>query len=273
FLIRRGVHCLYPCGTTGEMYHMSVAEREKVAETVVHQAAGRATVYIHAGAMCQEDTLILARHAVQIGADGVGVVTPSFFCASDRELVTYYQAVSSVLPAEFPLYLYNIPQCAANDLTTDVVMRIVDSCPNIVGIKYSLPDFLRTDEYIHVAENFSVMQGTDRLFLPMLAMGCDGTVSGVSNVYPELFVAIYNAYLAGNIEKAREYQIYATQACNLLHCGCDMSYFKNGLSFRGFYGGHMRAPQLDLTANEVDGLYKALTQAQQHWPKGLLLIR
>ena len=60
FLIQKGIHCLYPCGTTGEMFSMSAEERELVAETVVKKAAGRVTVFVHVGAMCQDCTIRLA---------------------------------------------------------------------------------------------------------------------------------------------------------------------------------------------------------------------
>ena len=50
FQIEKGVNCLYPCGTTGEMYLMTAEQRKLVAETVVKQAAGRVTVFIHCGA-------------------------------------------------------------------------------------------------------------------------------------------------------------------------------------------------------------------------------
>jgi 4-hydroxy-tetrahydrodipicolinate synthase len=98
YLIAKGVHCLYPTGTTGEMLKMSTAERKLVAETVVKQAAGRVAVYIHAGAMTTKDTVELAKHAHSIGADGVGVVTPQFFCVNDREMEEFFVAVSRSAP-------------------------------------------------------------------------------------------------------------------------------------------------------------------------------
>ena len=82
FLVRRGVHCLYPCGTTGEMFLMSEEDRKLVAETVIRQNRGRLTAYVHVGAMHPDETIRLARHACDIGADGVGVVTPAFFSPS-----------------------------------------------------------------------------------------------------------------------------------------------------------------------------------------------
>lgn len=271
FLIKRGVHCLYPCGTTGEMFHLTVVERKRIAELVVKQAAGRAVVYIHAGAMQQSDTIELARHAEQIGADGIGVVTPAFFSASEEELYRYYGAVSKAVSEDFPIYMYNIPQCAANDLKPKTVKRITDCYENIIGIKYSLPDMLRTDEYLHIKPGFSVVQGTDRLFMAALAMGCTGTVSGVSNVYPEIFAAIYDAFCRGDLAAARIYQTAATAVCNALRCGSNMSYFKNGFIYRGLSGGHMRLPQMDLAKDEVESLYALLNKTESLIPEGILL--
>ena len=260
FLISKGVSCLYPLGTTGEMYHLSVEERKAVAETVVRHAGGRVTVYIHAGAMCQQDTVTLARHASEIGADGIGVVTPAFFGVNDREMEEYYVTVAKNVPEDFPVYLYSIPQCSGNEIKAAVAQKIADRCSNVVGIKYSYPDFLRTNEYLEINNGkFSVLVGTDRLFDAALVMGCSGVVSGVSCVYPEPFVAIYKAFLKGNLDEVRRIQRIAIRYCEILRNGSNMSYFKEALKMRGINAGHMRAPQLDITQLEIDELRKQLS--------------
>ncbi|WP_280170487.1 dihydrodipicolinate synthase family protein [Priestia megaterium] len=255
FLISKGAHCLYPLGTTGEMLRLSVKERKQVAETVVKQAANRVTVFIHVGAMNEEDTIELAKHAYEIGADGIGVVTPMFFGANANELETYFTKVAHSVPNDFPVYLYNIPQCSSNDLTAEVAQKVAKTCKNVVGIKYSYPDYLRVNEYLNINDgNFSVLPGTDRLFLAALAMGCEGVVSGVSGVYPEPFVETYNAFKANDLEKARKMQKIAIQYCEALLNGSNMSYFKEALKLRGIDVGGMRSPQIDLTEKEVKEL-------------------
>lgn len=255
FLINKGVNCLYPLGTTGEMYLLSVEERKKVAETVVDQANGRVTVYIHVGAMRQKDTIELAKHASEIGADGVGAVTPSFFSVRDNEMEEYYVSVANSVPEEFPVYLYNIPQCSTNDLKTEVIERILKRTRNVVGIKYSLADMIRTGEYLKINKgNFSVLQGTDRLFYESLSMGCDGTVSGNSSVYPEAFVGVYKAFMEDNMEEARKQQRIATEVSEILKNGSNMAYFKAALKMRGIDVGHMRKPLLDLTSEQLSDL-------------------
>ncbi|MEK3912958.1 dihydrodipicolinate synthase family protein [Paenibacillus sp. FSL H7-0331] len=264
FLISKGVHCLYPLGTTGEMLRLSVEERKKVAQAVVKKANQRVTVYIHVGAMNEEETIALAKHAYEIGADGIGVVTPVFFGANDKELETYFVNVASSVPDHFPVYLYSIPQCAANDIKPDVAQRVADQCKNVIGIKYSYPDFLRVNEYLTVNQgDFSVVPGADRLFLPALAMGCEGVVSGVSCVYPEPFVAVYNAYKANDLDKARKMQRLATQFCEALKSGSNMSYFKEALKLRGVDAGLMKAPQLNITSAEITELEAVLKKLEQ----------
>ena len=251
FLISKGVDALYPCGTTGEMLLMSVEERKTVAETVVKQARGRVTVYIHVGAMTQKNTVELAKHAYEIGADGIGVVTPVFFHMTDEELINYYSTIAHSVPETFPIYLYAIPQLAKNDITAELAQKLAAANKNIVGIKYSYPDTERIQDLLRVNEGkFSVVMGPDRLFLPGLLMGCSGTVSGCSGPMPEFFVEIYKAYLAGNMERAAQIQRDAIPAIKALRGGSRLEIFKETLNMRGLKGGHVRAPLLDLSDEE-----------------------
>mgnify|MGYP002518011898 CR=1 FL=1 len=255
FLISKGVNCLYPCGTTGEMLNMTPEERELVAETVLRAAAGRVTVFIHVGAMTLKETVRLARHAEKIGADGIGVVTPAFFGLKDKAMIRYYQQVSASVSRDFPIYLYAIPQCAANDLKPEVVAELIRTCPNIIGIKYSYADMIRLKDYLNLNDgNFSVLFGPDRLFLPAMTMGCDGTVSGCSGPMPEHFVKVYENYRAGDMAGALREQKIANEICEILQSGADMGIFKAALDLRGVPSGHMRAPLMDLDEEERQAL-------------------
>lgn len=257
-LIDKGVNCLYPCGTTGEMLHLSTRERKKVAETVIGAADGKVSVFIHCGCMNQEDTITLVQHAKEVGADGAGVVTPVFFGENERELEEYFVAVADSV-RDFPIYLYNIPQCAANDLPVAVVEKVKNRCANVVGLKYSWADINRTIDYINVNDgDFSVLHGCDRAMVSMLATGCKGTVSGIAGVFPEPFVAAYKAYMDKDLAKAQELQKICVKFCDALKGGSNMSYFKEALKMRGIPAGYMRKPQLDIEETEIEKLREAL---------------
>lgn len=263
-LVKKGVNCLYPCGTTGEMLRLTLEERKKIAETVISAAEGMVNVFIHCGAVNQEDTIALLKHAQESGADGAGVVTPVFFGANAKELETYYVTVAKSVRPDFPIYLYNIPQCAANDLTKETAERIANCCENVIGIKYSFADINRTVDYLGInGGDFSVLHGCDRVFTSMLALGCDGTVSGVAGVFPEPFVAVYKAFTEGRIKDAQNMQKTCIRLCDALKCGGNMSYFKEGLKLRGIAAGMMRKPQLDIEEKEIEQLKEELQRICQ----------
>jgi dihydrodipicolinate synthase/N-acetylneuraminate lyase len=266
YLIESGVHCLYPCGTTGEMLKMTTEERKQVAEIVLDQAKGRVLVFIHVGAMTTKQTIELAQHAQEIGAAGVGVVTPQFFSVTDREMEEFYVAVAASVRDDFPVYIYGIPQCAANDVRPAVINRIVKRAKNVVGVKYSYADFIRVKDYLLCNDgNFDVVVGPDRLFLPALAMGCVGTVSGVSNCGPGPFVAVYDAFLKGDMERARKAQDQANELCELTLSGANMAIFKAVMHKNGLPFGHMRAPALDLNNDELRSYLGAYEAYQKKW--------
>lgn len=233
FLIEKGIHCLYPGGTTGEMMLMGMEDRKVLAETVVRQTAGWAVVYIQAGAVNQADTITLAKHAVDIGADGIGVVTPVFYKLSDRELVSYYQSVCRSVPSDFPVYLYAIPQCAVNDITPALAEELAETCPNIAGIKYSYPNMSRIQEFMTIRSgSFSVLCGPDELFCATVLTGGAGTVSGNAQVIPEHYVAIWNALERGDIPTAVSLQRKTNQLNQILSNDHNIARYKAALKYR-----------------------------------------
>lgn len=258
-LVDKGVHCLYPCGTTGEFLLMTVDERKAVAETVVKAAQGRVTVYIHVGAAAPADAIALAQHAEQIGADGIGAVTPQFFKCTDRELVEFYVQLAGSVRGDFPVYLYNIPQNACNDITAATAQRIASRCGNVVGIKYSFQDMKRTLEYLDVnAGEFSVMHGTDRLLAPLLTMGCGGVVSGTASSFPEPYVALYQAWQTGDTAAVRRWTRACSDFSTAMKGGASLAHYKAALSARGMIGGDPRRPLLPLEAAEETALRQTL---------------
>ncbi len=205
-----GMNCLYPNGTTGEMMYMTVEERKLVAEVVVEHTAGRVPVFVQVGAWNQADTIELAQHAVKIGAQGIGVVTPVFYKLSDDGLFDFYKAVSEAVPADFPVYLYSIPQNAINDISPACAARIAAECPNVIGIKYSFPDMTKLQNFMTIntkaGDPFSVLVGPDHLFEAVCAVGGEGVVSGNAMCIPEHYAAVWKAIQAKDFDEATRLQ-------------------------------------------------------------------
>ncbi|MEF9972875.1 MAG: dihydrodipicolinate synthase family protein [Clostridia bacterium] len=264
FLIEKGVHGLYPNGSTGEMGYLSTEERKKVLECCVKTAAGRVQVFSMVGAMTTAETIELARHAQACGADGVGVVTPYYFKLDDEELLNHFAAVSASVSPDFSIYLYGIPQLAVNDITPLLAQRIAEKCPNVVGIKYSYPDMPRLMKFMNINDNtFSVLAGPDDLFYVTLCAGGDGTISGNSNVIPEHFVAIYDAFKAGNYVLAEKLQRKTNRMIDFISGPNNMARYKAALKHRGVIETDtLRSPLRPLSEKERADLLSAIERMQ-----------
>ncbi len=251
YLIDRGVDCLYPLGSMGEMLRMSTQERKLAAQAVVRKAAGRVPVYVHIGSITTRETVELAQHAQSIGADGVGVVTPMYFPLGEREMEAFYDDVAS--STDLPVYLYVIPQFACNDISPDLAARLSAKHKNIVGIKCSMPDFARTRAYIAI-DGFEVLQGCDYLTLPLLAMdGVKGIVSGNSSACPETYVAVRRALENNDLVAARRVD-EALRAYSTAMGNGNLALEKAFLALRGLPFGTPRKPGLPVTDSQFSQL-------------------
>ncbi|NPV53044.1 MAG: dihydrodipicolinate synthase family protein [Firmicutes bacterium] len=263
FLIEKGVNGLYPCGTTGEALLLSTEERKYVAESVVEAARGRVPVIIHTGHICAETAIELTRHARDIGAAGAGIVAPYFYNVGDEGIYRYYAQIAQAVP-DFPLLLYNIPQCTVNRIRAGVVKRLMSDYPNIVGVKNSTGDLAEFRSFVELAPapDFSVYLGCDGLLLASLCVGGRGAVSGNACVFPEPYVELYSAWKAGDLGRAREIQRGIDAVKDALRDGGDISFLKNGLRLRGVDVGEVRAPLVRASGEEVAALKRALERLE-----------
>lgn len=245
YLISAGIHNLYPLGTMGEAALISVEERKVVAEKVLDYVAGRVGVFIHVGALSQTDTIELACHAKDIGADGIGVISPYFFHLDQQEIYDYYVAVSNSVPDDFPIYMYNLPGMTGNDILPETILSL-SKFKNIVGIKNTMANDARLGELTqNCPEDFTIISGDDLIAFSGLALGASGLVSGTSNAFPELFVSMYDCVRKNDLSGAvfRQKQLY--QILKLLNNDLKPCYVKEILNMRGFKKTYARAPLMN----------------------------
>jgi 4-hydroxy-tetrahydrodipicolinate synthase len=174
-------------------------------------------------------------------------------------MISYYKTVASSVPDDCSVYLYNIPQCSANDISVPVADFLASTMKNIVGIKYSYPDFNVFKEYVlcHDKE-FDVICGPDQLFLPALSIGCKGVVAGCGNCDPVPFVKVYKAFESGDMEGAKTAQEQANDLAKIIKGCAILSYVKYGAHYNGIPLSHMRAPAMDIGEAEVKKMYAEL---------------
>ncbi len=205
-MIAGGVHALFLLGTTGESQSLSLACRYEFVELVCGLVAGRVPVLVGITETSLTESVKLAEKAKECGAAGVVAAAPYYFAPSQQELIDYYTALADRSP--LPLYLYNMPSHVKVFLEAKTVAALAEH-PNIVGLKDSSANmnyFAQLTYLLREKPDFALYVGPEELTGEAVLMGADGGVNGGANMFPELYVAMYNAAKAHDIEKVKELQ-------------------------------------------------------------------
>ncbi|WP_294567887.1 dihydrodipicolinate synthase family protein [uncultured Succinatimonas sp.] len=260
FLIGTGINCLYPNGTNGESLMLTKEERETVAQTMSDVNAKRLPIFIQCGSMTTEETASHVKHAVKIGADGVGIMTPAFFTMDEEAMFEYYSDAIKDVPTDFPIYVYNIPGCTTNDVTPTLLGRLMNTFPNVVGIKYSCPNLMRIEDYLRCCERKpDILIGCDSLFLQCLITGGVGTVTGPGAVFYKRFNRVYRQYMAGDLKGAQETQNQIVKLDRQLAGIPGIPALKTMLKQRGIIESDTcRKPLRKLTQKECDTIARVI---------------
>jgi len=200
--IAAGSHGVVVAGTSGEPGVLSLEERERLADCAVETASGRIPVLVHTGTADLRQTLQLTRHAEEIGADAVLVVTPYYLRPSQHGLVNYFTKVAE--STELPVILYDIPMRTGVALDVETIVELSE-VENIVGIKETRTDLEHVTRVIaRCGPEFSVYCGLETLCLPVLILGGVGHVSATGNVAPVEMARLADAAFDGDWDTARD---------------------------------------------------------------------
>ena len=134
FHVRTGATAISWPHHKGESLNLTIAERKLFAEAAVKTVAGRMPVTIHVSALAVEDTFALARHAQDIGADGILAITPYFWTPTREAIHDYFVRLCTSI--ELPVLSYNSPSYLAGvEITGELMARLIERLPNFVGVK------------------------------------------------------------------------------------------------------------------------------------------
>jgi N-acetylneuraminate lyase len=257
-LIGAGIGGLYVCGGTGEGILLPTSERRTMAETTIEQVNGRVPVIVHVGATATADALALAVHAEQVGADGVAAIPPFYYKVGFAGIKEHYELIAAATP--LPLYLYYIPSATGVTMTADQMWELCQ-IPNVAGLKYSAFDMYLLEQILSLSGGtVNVFSGPDQLFAPMLTVGVDGAIGTTHNLLPRHFVALYRAFLDGNMDKARTMQSQANRVIDTFLAHGGLPAVKEMMRMLGFDCGYCRRPFRRLSADEVAALRADLNQ-------------
>ncbi len=248
YLIDSGVHGVFVCGSQGENYALRDDEKKQAIKVTVDEANGRVPVYAGTGDITTRTVIELSRYARDVGVDAVSVITPFFIKPTQEELYKHYKAVAKAV--DIPTLLYNNPGRTGVNLDVSTVKRLAQ-IDNIVGIKDSSGDLTLTAEYIRSCpDDFAVIAGRDSLILATLLYGGKGAIAATANVVPKLVVGIYESFIKGDIDRAKDLQFKLLPLRLAFDLGTFPVVIKEAMNLIGKPAGPAKSPVAHL--NEDD---------------------
>lgn len=249
FNIQAGVKGFWVAGGTGESVLLDDEENMRIAEIAADQNQGRIQNIHHVGAPSTRSAAKLAEHAAKVGAEAICCVPPFFYLQDMKGIVAHYRIVAAA--ADLPFFCYNVPQMTNQEISLELMLAIQDQVPQLRGLKHSAPDLNLAADFAELG--LDVLIGNSAMFLPALTLGATGCVDGPPNVAPELWVEIFDAFQAGDWERARSAQARASAVTRFMRTfkGRFHAAAKAAISERlGIDCGGPRGPSQPLSAAE-----------------------
>jgi dihydrodipicolinate synthase/N-acetylneuraminate lyase len=245
FLAAGGLDGLLALGTTGESLLFSVPERRRVTELYVEAARGKLQVAVNAGAQSTADTVALAAHAAEAGADAVAVIAPPYFPLDDESVFAHLSAAARAC-APTPFYVYEFARASGYAVSPAVLARLREEASNLVGMKVSDTPYEMFEPFLH--EGLDVFVGPEAFIGRGIAAGAIGAVSALASAFPEQVARAVRERsddLAPLREALERFPRHAALKLVVARRGVPMS-------------PNVRAPLRRLTSDEERGLFDAL---------------
>ncbi|MGW3286599.1 dihydrodipicolinate synthase family protein [Streptomyces sp. NPDC001002] len=194
-LLDGGVRILTPNGNTGEFYALTPQERRLVTELTIDEAGARAAILVGVGHDVPT-AIASARHAQDHGAQMVMVHQPVHPYVSQDGWVDYHRAIAEAVPD-----LGVVPYIRNAQLPGARLAELADDCPNVIGVKYAVPDAARFAAFARDAglERFVWVAGLAEPYAPSyFSAGATGFTSGLVNVAPAVSLNMIEALRSGD---------------------------------------------------------------------------
>lgn len=205
-MLAGGVHGIFILGTTGEAPSLSYRLRRALVETTCKLVRGRVPILVGITDTAFVEAVKLAQFAAESGAAAGVLAAPYYFPNSQAELMEYLRHLIPELP--FPVFLYNMPSHTKTTFEIDV-LREAMQVPEIIGIKDSSGHMLYFHQLVRLRRerpDWSLLMGPEELLAESLFFGGNGGIAGGANLFPRLFVNLFEACQAAKLDEVRRLQ-------------------------------------------------------------------
>jgi len=234
-LVENGSHGLVVAGTTGESPTLSDDEKLSLLRAVRDEVGDRATIICGTGSNDTRHSEHLSAAAAEAGADAVLAVTPYYNKPNPAGLIAHYEAVAKA--AGIPVVLYNIPSRVVINVPPDLLAELA-TIENVVAVKQANNDDLAP------IDGLILLAGNDEIFLRTLELGGGGGVLVASHLVGPEMREIYDAFTAGETDRAREIDRRLGPVYSALTVTSNPIPVKAGLEMLGLIPGGLRLPMV-----------------------------
>lgn len=216
-ILKGGVAGLFVLGTTGEFSSLSYRLRRELVERVCRQVSKRVPVLVGITDTALIESLNLANFAAECGAEALVAAPPYYYGTAQPELIEYFEALAKRVP--LPLYLYNMPVHTKVMIDPNTVRKIAEM-PSVVGLKDSSANmaYFRAVQYaLRDKPDFQLYVGPEEMMPDAVLLGATGGVNGGANMFPELYVDLYQAAVEKDFDKIKSLQEQVMQISSLIY--------------------------------------------------------
>ena len=241
FQVENHIDGLFMGGLSTQTYLLSMEEKKQVCAELMNAAAGRVPVMMNVMEDSIRDAKELVEAYMEIGVDAVCISQPSVFPYTEQAL---YEFFDEVIPAEYPTYIYNVPQ-TGNTLSPRLTARIANDHANVLGYKDSTQNISGLQDLISQVKNldFQYIAGSDAMTLPMMALGGVGVISAISVPFPKVVLDITDKFFAGDFEGALNAHRFSMRVRKLLKTATDMNGYYYACELLGMPFNGTRMPK------------------------------
>ncbi|MEI7491953.1 MAG: 4-hydroxy-tetrahydrodipicolinate synthase [Bacteroidota bacterium] len=255
YIIEGGCEFIVVLGTTGESPTMSKQEKSELMRFSVEKNKGRVPLVVGIGGNNTAEVVSAIGDASFKGIDAVLSVCPYYNKPQQEGIFRHFKAVSEASPV--PLILYTVPGRTGSNIAASTTIRLATECKNIIGIKEASGNIDQISQVLKKRpKDFLVLSGDDALTLPLLALGADGVISVVANVFPGEFSKMVRLGLKGDFVKARELHFRLLDFINSLFADGSPAGVKAALEMKKLAGNYLRLPLVPVNS----GTYKLIKQ-------------
>ena len=265
--INAGVNGIILGGTLGEASTLTNQEKQQLLAVTLGEVNGKIPVIMNIAEQATIEAIRLAQKAESEGADGLMLLPPMRYKATDEETVTYFSTIANA--TKLPIMIYNNPIDYKIEVTLEMFAAL-ESYKNITAVKESTRDITNITRMINrFGDRFQILCGVDTIAMEALLMGANGWVAGLVDAFPEETVAIYSYCKQGELEKARSIFSWFLPLLELDISPQLVQNIKLCELATGMGTGHVRPPRLPLKGAELERVRSIIKTALHNRPKSL----